>query len=63
VVNTARLDATVFAALGFAGRMSNPLERLLPDSDGKVRHAAGREAHFAMTIQAGRHIVDASSLF
>lgn len=63
MVNPAWFDATVLAALGCTGRMPNPVEGLVPDGDGKVRHAAGRQAHLAMTIGAGSHVIDGNSRF
>ena len=63
MVNPARFDATVFASLHRVRRMSNALEPFVSDCHDKGRHAAGCEAHFAVTIGAGGHVIDANSPF
>ena len=63
MVNPARFDATVFTAIGGTRRMSNAVEPLVSDCHDKGRHAAGCEAHFAVTIGAGGHVIDANSPF
>ena len=61
MMNPAWFDATVFAALHRIRRMSNTLEALVSDCDDNGRHTAGSEAHFAVTIWAGGHVIDGSS--
>jgi hypothetical protein len=63
MMNTAWFDATVGAALHRGRRMSNALEALVSDFHDERRHAAGCEAHFAVTIGAGGHVIDGSSPF
>jgi len=43
--------------------MSNALEALVSDCHDKGRHATGRQAHVAVTIGAGGHVIDGSSRF
>lgn len=63
MMNPAWFDATVFAALHRVRRMSNAVEPFVSDCHDKGRHAAGRQAHFAVTIGAGGHVIDGSSAF
>ena len=61
MVYAAGLDSTAIAWLGGDCGMTDTVERLVFDNDGKGRHAAGSEGHFALTIRAGSHAVDTSS--
>jgi hypothetical protein len=63
MVNPARFDAAVFAALRCASRMSDPIERFVPDPDDEGGHTAGGQAHFTPTIRAGGHGLEGSSPF
>ena len=63
MMNPAWFHATVFAALHRVRRMSNALESLVSDGHDKGRHAAGRQAHVAVTIGAGGHDLDSSNPF
>jgi len=63
MMNPTWFDAAVFTALHRVLRMSNTLEAFISDCHGKGRHAAGRQAHVAVTIGAGGHVIDGSSRF
>jgi hypothetical protein len=63
MMNPAWFDATVFAALDRVRRVPNALEPFVSDGHDKGRHAAGRQAHVAVTIGAGGHDLDSSSPF
>ena len=63
MMNPAWFDATVFAALHRVRRISNAVELFVSDCHDKGRHAAGRQAHFAVTIGARGHVIDGSSPF
>src|SRR5437588_3343733 len=58
VVNAARLDPAGIAARGCSRGMPYAVERLVPDNDGEVRHAARGETHFALTVGAFGHVID-----
>jgi len=38
--------------------MPYAVERLVPDNDGEVRHAARGETHLALTVGAFGHVID-----
>ena len=63
MMNPTWFDATVFAALHRVRRMSNTLESFVSGCHDKGRHATGRQAHVAVTIGAGGHVIDGSSRF
>jgi hypothetical protein len=63
MMNPAWIHAAVFAAIHRVRRMSNALEPFVSDGHDKGRHAAGRQAHVAVTIGAGGHDLDSSSPF
>jgi len=63
MMNSAWFDAAVFAALDRIRRVPNALEPFVSDCHDKGRHAAGRQAHVAVTVGAGRHVIDGSSRF
>jgi len=61
MVNAARFDSAGIAAIGCGLWIANPVEPFVSESEDHCRHATGCQSHFALTIGAGCHMVEASS--